>query len=305
VVDLEDLDGNRFAMISRGQSVEGHMTKKPLPVGCQKGTVASAATASRSQTVGMRTRCPRLGPVRQTAFAGFRFPPDVIVLAVRWYLRFGLSYRDVEELLTERGVEVDHVTVYRWVLRFTPLLAEAARPCRHAVGDRWSVDETYVRVAGQWRYVYRAIDQFGQVIDVFVAPQRDAKAARWFFQRAIATTKVLPVEVATERAATYPIVLEELLPAPWHRTEQYANNRVEADHGRLKSRLRPMRGLKRDRSARVIIGGHAFVQNVPVGSRQLRLGRHSVECGLVGCSRAWWNDRENDRQGKQGHDERG
>jgi hypothetical protein len=85
----------------------------------------------------------------------------VIVLAVRWYLRFALSYRDVEELLAERGIEVDHVTVYRWVQRFTPLLAEAARPCRHAVGDRWHVDETYVKVSGQWRYVYRAIDQFG------------------------------------------------------------------------------------------------------------------------------------------------
>jgi transposase-like protein len=81
----------------------------------------------------------------RSAFAGFRFPSDVIVLAVRWYLRFGMSYRDVEELLAERGVEVDHVTVYRWVLRFTPLLADAARPCRHAVGDRWQVDETYVR----------------------------------------------------------------------------------------------------------------------------------------------------------------
>jgi transposase, IS6 family len=78
----------------------------------------------------------------RSAFAGFRFPPEVIVLAVRWYLRFGLSYRDLEELLTERGVEVDHVTVYRWVLRFTPLPADAAKPCRHTVGDRWQVDET-------------------------------------------------------------------------------------------------------------------------------------------------------------------
>jgi transposase, IS6 family len=95
-----------------------------------------------SKTVGMRTRRPRHGPATQSAFAGFRFPPDVIVLAVRWYLRFGLSYRDVEELLTERGVEVDHVTVYRWVQRFTPLLADAAQPCRHRVGDRWFVDET-------------------------------------------------------------------------------------------------------------------------------------------------------------------
>jgi IS6 family transposase len=88
----------------------------------------------------MRTRRRRRTPVPQSAFTGFRFPPDVIVLAVRWYLRFGLSYRDVEELLAERGVKVDHVTIYRWVLRFTPLLADAARPCRHAVGGRWFVD---------------------------------------------------------------------------------------------------------------------------------------------------------------------
>jgi transposase-like protein len=88
------------------------------------------------------------------------------VLAVRWYLRFGLSYRDVEELLAERGVEVD--PVYRWVVRFTPLLADAARPCRHRV------DETYVKVAGRWRYVDRAIDQFGQVIDVLVSPSGTA-----------------------------------------------------------------------------------------------------------------------------------
>jgi IS6 family transposase len=159
-------------------------------------------------------------------------------------------------------VEVDHVTIYRWVQRFTPLLAEAARPCRHAVGGRWQVDETYVKVAGRWRYVYRAVDEFGQVIDVFVSARRDAKAARCFFERAIGTTAVIPVEVATDQASAYPPVLDQLLPAAWHRTEQYANNRVEADHGRLKARLRPMRGLKQDRNARVVIAGHALVQNI-------------------------------------------
>jgi len=87
--------------------------------------------------------------VEPSAFAGCRFPSEVITLAVRWYLRFGLSYRDVAELLAERGVEVDHVSVFRWVQRFTPLLAEAARPCRHRVGDRWWIDETYVKVAGR------------------------------------------------------------------------------------------------------------------------------------------------------------
>jgi transposase-like protein len=217
----------------------------------------------------MRTCRAGPAPVPRSAFAGFRFPPDVIVLAVRWYLRFGLSHRDVEELLAERGVEVDHVTVYRWVQRFTRLLAEAARPCRHAVGDRWFVDETYVKVAGRWRYVYRAIDQFGQVIDVFVSSRRDAKAARRFFERAITTTKITPVEVVTDKAATYPTALGELLPAAWHRTDQYANNHIEADHGRLKSRLRPMRGLKQDRSAKVVIAGHALVQNVRRGHYEL------------------------------------
>jgi transposase-like protein len=216
----------------------------------------------------MRTR-PRPAPVPRSAFAGFRFPPEVIVLAVRWYLPFGLSFRDVEELLAERGIEVDHVTVYRWVQRFAPLLAEAARPCRHAVGDRWQADETYVKVAGQGRYVYRAIDQFGQIIDVFVSSRRDATAAHRFFERAIDTTKVRPAEVITDHAPVYPAVLEELLPAAWHRTDRYANNRVEADHGRLKSRLRPMRGLKQDRSAKIVIAGHALVQNVRRGHYEL------------------------------------
>ena len=100
--------------------------------------------------------------VHRSAFAGFRFPPEVITVAVRWYLRYGLSYRDVEELLAERGVEVDHVTVYLWVQRFTPLFADAAHPLRHATGDRWFVDETYVRVAGRWRNLYRAVTSTGR-----------------------------------------------------------------------------------------------------------------------------------------------
>ena len=97
----------------------------------------------------MRARSSRPTPISRSAFAGFCFPPDVILLAVRWYLRFGLSYRDVEELLAERGIQVDHTTIYRRVQRLTPLLADAARPRWHAVGDRWQVDETYVKVAGR------------------------------------------------------------------------------------------------------------------------------------------------------------
>ena len=191
-------------------------------------------------------------------------------MAVRWCLRYGLSYRDVEELLTERGVEVDHVTVYRWVQRFTPLFADAARPLRHAAGDRWFVDETYVKVAGRWRYLYRAVDQYGQVIDVLLSEQRDTAAARRFFTRALAHGAA-PVEVTTDKAGPYIRVLDELVPAAAHVTEQYGNNRVEADHGRLRARLRPMRGLKRFRSAAVIAAGHAFVQNLRRGHYELAL----------------------------------
>ncbi len=210
-------------------------------------------------------RCRNLRPTPSSAFAGYRFPPEVITLAVRWYLRFGLSYRDLEELLAERGIEVDHVSIYRWVQRFAPEFMEAARARQQVIGDRWHVDETYLKVGGTWRYLFRAIDQFGQVIDVLLSPRRDATAARRFFDRAIGRTRMEPVEVTTDRYRVYPRVLDELLPGAFHDTEVHANNPLETDHGRLKARLRPMRGLKRDRTARVILAGHAFVQNLRRG----------------------------------------
>ena len=206
-----------------------------------------------------RRGCP-VPAVPSSAFKGFRYPPEVIVLAVRWYLRYGLSYRDVEELLVERGIEVDPVTVFRWVQRFTPLLVDAARPCRHSVGNRWFVDATYVKVSGRWRYVYRAVDQYGQIIDVYVSAKRDTNAARRFFVTAIRAHGV-PFEVVTDRAWALGVVIDELLPSAFHNTE-YTNNRIENDHGRLKARLRPMRGLKRDRTASTIIRGHALMQNI-------------------------------------------
>ena len=190
------------------------------------------------------------------------------MLAVRWYLRYSLSYRDLEELLAERAIEVDHVTLYRWVQRFTSELIDAARPSRHAVGDRWFVDETYVKVNGVWRYVYRAVDQHGQVIDVFVSQRRDIESARRFFTKALAAHRV-PVDVITDRAAALANVIHELIPAAFHNTGQYENNRCEADHGRLKARLRPMRGLKTDRTASVVIRGHAFIQNLRRGHYEL------------------------------------
>jgi transposase-like protein len=176
----------------------------PCPGGEETGGVISSRSAS-------------------VAPAGYRFPREVIAVAVRWYLRYGLSYRDVEELLSERGVDVDHVTVYRWVQTFTPEFIDAARPLRHAGGDRWFVDETYVKVAGRWTYLYRAVDQHGQVIDVLVSERRDAAAVRAFFARAL-KHGAAPVEVTTDLARVYPRVIDELVPAARHVLERYVTD---------------------------------------------------------------------------------
>jgi IS6 family transposase len=138
-------------------------------------------------------------PSSSSAPAGYRFPREVIAVAVRWYLRYGLSYPDVEELLAERGITVDHVTIYRWVQTFTVEFIDAARHARHVPGGRWFVDETYVKIAGRWIYLHRAVDQHGQVIDVLVSTRRNADAARAFFSRALSHA-VAPVEVTTDKA---------------------------------------------------------------------------------------------------------
>ncbi|MDQ6850892.1 MAG: IS6 family transposase [Actinomycetota bacterium] len=203
-----------------------------------------------------------------SAPAGYRFPREIIAAAVRWYLRYALSYRDVEELLAERGIEVDHVTIFRWVQTFTPQFIDAARPARHATANRWFVDETYVKVAGRWTYLYRAIDQHGQVIDVLASARRDGAASRAFFARALKAGPA-PVEITTDRAPVYPRVIDEVAPAALHVLEQHANNTVEADHGRLKARLRPMRGLKTIRSLATVATGHAFVQNLRRGHYEI------------------------------------
>jgi len=175
------------------------------------------------------------------------------------------------------------------VQRFAPEFAEAARARQHVIGDRWLVDETYLKVGGTWRYLFRAIDQFGQVTDVFLSPRPNREATRRFFARAMGRTRVAPAEVTTDRYRVYPRVLDELLPAAFHDAEVNANNPIETDHGRLKARLRPMRGLKRDHTATLILAGHAFIQNLHRGFYDLgtnvppsaRLAEAFTELALV------------------------
>ena len=145
-----------------------------------------------------------------TPFAGYRFPAEIIALAVRWYLRYRLRYADVAELLAERGVRVDSSTIDAWVQEFTPRYEAAARSFRRVVGERWSVDEIDVKVAGEWASVYRALDEHGQVVDAYVSAQRATEDAAACFRRATAATGVAPTAVTTDCAAVLPGVLHEM-----------------------------------------------------------------------------------------------
>jgi IS6 family transposase len=147
-------------------------------------------------------------------------------------------------------------------------MIDAARLCRHSVGDCWFVDETYVKVAGVWRYVYRAVDHHGQAIEVSVSKRRNVAAATKFFE-AMLVGRDRPREVTTDLTAPLLRVVDDLRPEVLHDTTQYGNNRIECDHGRLKARLRPMRGLGTDRTASVVIRGHAFIQNLRRGHYEL------------------------------------
>src|ERR671919_1514937 len=196
------------------------------------------------------------------SFRGYRFPADVILWAVRWYLQFPLSYRDLEAMLADRGVAVDHVTLFRWVQRFAPELEKRVRrhlrPCR----GPWHVDETFVRVDGAWRYLYRAVDGTGQTIDFLLSATRDKRAAKRFLRKALGRANTRhPRVVVTDRLKSYPGALRELKRAgelgrfTRHRRGRWLNNRVEQDHRRIKRRTRPMLGFKCFVTARRTLAG--------------------------------------------------
>jgi transposase-like protein len=200
-----------------------------------------------------------------SAFSGYRFPDDVIALAVRWYLRFRLPYADISELLAERGVHVDPSTIFDWVQQFTPLYQQAARPHRRRVGHHWSIDETYIRLAGRWCYAFRAIDEDGQVIDVYVSPTRDTAAATTFLTQAVESTEVTPSLATTDRAAIYPPALAAVLPEVTHIRGKLVQQRIERDHQHLKGWTRSMRGFQTLPCAQVVCAGHGFMRNLRGG----------------------------------------
>ncbi len=200
---------------------------------------------------------------RRDPFKRHRFPREIILLAVRWYCRYPLSCRDVRDMLAERGVAVDASTINRWVRKFGPEIRRRART-RHRSwrGLQWHVDETYLRVGGRWRYLWRAVDQFGQLIDFRLTARRDAKAARAFLRQARDTVRQYqPLTIITDKAHSYAKVIGEinnrLGPEDRirHVDRKFLNNRIESDHAALKQRLRPMRGFQTLAGAKAAIAG--------------------------------------------------
>ena len=232
--------------------------------------------AGRDRSGRQLSRClgcgRRLTARTGSAFSGYRFPDEVITLAVRWYLRYRLSYVEVAEWLVERGVPVDPSTIYDWVQAFTPRFVEAARSHRTRAGSRWRVDETLLKIGGRWRYVFRAIDEHGQVVDVYVSDHRDAASARAFFERAIDATDVTPTRVTSDKARCYPPAQRALLPEAEHRSSKYLNNGLERDHQFLNGRVRPMRRFKTTGTASTFCRGHALIRNLGRGFSRLTAG---------------------------------
>jgi transposase, IS6 family len=201
-----------------------------------------------------------------------RFPVEVILLCVRWYCKYGISYRDLAEMMEESGVAVDPSTIFRWVQRYAPEIQKRVRQYQGYRSGSWRVDETYVRVGGRWKYLFRAVDKFGQLIASMLAERRDTGAAYRFLRKALKTmSDYPPYSITTDRLASYPKAIrrlqsEGLLPKNVeHRTSKYLNNIIEADHGALKCAIRPARGFQRMKTASATLGGFEVLRMIRRG----------------------------------------
>jgi putative transposase len=234
-------------------------------IGC--GSQAITERPERTAQGYRRFRCHTCGKQFNertgTALNRAQYPSDVIALVVLWRLRYRLSLRDLVEMFALRGVVFSHEAVREWEVKLTPALAEELRRRRTGrVGRSWYVDETYIKVAGRWCYVYRAIDSSGALVDALFSEQRDMAAAKAFFRSAQAVTGVTPDRVTTDGHDSYPRAIKtELGHQVRHRTSRYRNNGLEQDHRGLKGRYRPMGGFKCPSSAARLCRGHDELRN--------------------------------------------
>src|SRR6202035_2359319 len=209
-------------------------------------------------------------------FRGRHFDQQIVVLCVRWYLSFKLSYRDLVAMMGERGISLAHTTILRWVQQYTPEFQKRWNRFARPVGGSWRMDETYVRVKGEWTYLYRAVDKAGKTVDFYLSPKRDVNAAKAFLRKAMKSQRI-PTKITLDAyAASHRAVADlkekgELPKRVRIRTSKYLNNRIEQDHRRVKQRLRPMLGLKSFRTAVVVIAGVELAEKIK--KRQFKIGK--------------------------------
>ena len=200
------------------------------------------------------------------------FQPEIILLNVRWYCRYALSYRDLEEMMAERGLSIDHSTINRWVLQYGPELDKRCRPHLRPTNDSWKVDETYVKVKGQWKYLYRAVDSSGQTLDFMLSAKRDAKAAKRFLKKALKVRHTqTPRVINVDKNAAYPPAVDELKKEESLtedtelRPVKYLNNMIEQDHRRLKRLVKPGLGFGSFHTARRTLKGYEAMAMIRKG----------------------------------------
>ena len=202
-------------------------------------------------------------------FKGHRFEKNIILLCVRWYLAYPLSYRNLEEMMEERGVRIDHTNIYSWVRKFTPQLEVKFRKGKkRPVGNSWRMDETYIKIKGQWKYLYRAVDKAGQTIDFLLTARRDKKAALRFFKKAV-RQHGLPDKVTIDKSGANTAAIKALKEETGQEIEirqiKYLNNLVEQDHRSIKRIVQPMMGFKSFPSARVTLQGIELMHMIKKG----------------------------------------
>ena len=207
-------------------------------------------------------------------YYGHRFPPEVISQAIWLYYRFSLSFRDIEDLLAQRGIVMSYESVRRRCLKFGPGYRRGLKRREGRLGDIWHVDEVFIPINGELHYLWRAVDQAGDVIDILLQSRRNARAAKCFFKKALKGQGAEPTLLVTDKLRSYPSAAQQVLPCAGHDTSQYANNRAELSHQVTRQRERQMRRFKSGRQAQRFLSIHARVNNLFRNGRQLLSAVH-------------------------------
>ena len=224
--------------------------------------------------------------MEKLSYRRHRFPGIVIQQAVWLYFRFALSYRDVEDMLAERGIDVSYETVRRWALKFGTIIARKLRRGRPRPDLRWHLDEVFVSINGRQLYIWRAVDSEGEVLDILVQPRRDRKAALKLMRKLLKKQGIIPTTVVTDKLGSYSAALRELGVARRHDTGRWENNRAENSHQPLRQRERRMKRFKSSGSAQRFLSIHAAVYNVFNLQRHL-ISRRSLRVFRVQATQTW------------------